>query len=80
VPSSTVIGVPAIGVPHGRSRHRPLNLADLGETILDTVTGATRAPLPNAAGIVLAFDALRAVAASHGLDVQALWQGSSSAS
>ena len=57
-----------------------LDLAELGERLLDEVTGATRAPLPNAAGIVLAMTALRAVAASHGLDAHALWQGSSSAS
>lgn len=51
----------------------PLDLAELGETILDTVTGAARASLPNAAGIALAMTALRAVAESHGLDADGLW-------
>jgi hypothetical protein len=53
-----------------------LDLNEVGESILDTVAGAIRLPLPNAAAIVLAFDALRAVAEAHGLDATALWIGS----
>lgn len=53
-----------------------LDLAELGERILDTVAGTTRLPLPNAAAIVLAYDALRAVATSHSLDPACLWIGS----
>ena len=34
-----------------------LDLAELGERLLDEVTGATRAPLPNPAGLVLAMTA-----------------------
>jgi hypothetical protein len=53
-----------------------LDQAELGERILDLMVSEFRAPLPNAAGIVIAMDALRAVAASHGLDATSLWIGS----
>lgn len=49
-----------------------LDLAELGERILDLMVSEFRAPLPNAAGIVIAMDALRAVAELHGLDATAL--------
>jgi len=51
----------------------PLDLAEAGERILDLMVNETRASLPNAAGIVLAMTALRAVAESHGLDADGLW-------
>lgn len=57
-----------------------LDLAEMGERILDLVVGETRLCLPNAAGLVLAFDALRAVAESHGLDAACLWIGSDAVS
>lgn len=72
----TVIAIHNPGAAAEHSDILAFDAAELGESILDIVTGHMRHAIPNAAAIVLAFEGLRTVAASHGLDAACLWIGS----